>query len=855
VNNTEQITEIKNNEKPKLAVKNNTIYLLPIRNGVIFPGVYTPLTITNKADIEIINQAQSQKGIGLILLKDKTPGEIEKEITPFEGKLDDSNEESFISQVQQIFNISMDEYRNYSKNYPYQQRYYHIGSYARIIKTLSLPDGSLSLYLNVINRFSVKQFFSNGKFLIANVDFLEDDYSNMDITTQEAYKKILLHEISQTSANTNLFNEEIRINVANINSPGRLCDYISNSLEIPKPQQQELLEITDVKKRIEKVLFLLKKETSILELRTQLENKIKDEVNQKQKEFILKEELKSIQAELGIINPESTNGRTRLEKLVKKFEKTKLNKEAEEAIKETFDRMYSMDPFNHEYSILESYVQTVLDLPWNKFSRETPYSISKARQILDHDHYGIKDVKQRILEFIAVRNLKKDNSGSIICLEGPPGVGKTSIGFSIARTLSKKCFRFSVGGVRDEAEIKGHRRTYIGAMPGKIIQGLKITQNMDPVFLIDEIDKLQNSSVQGDPASALLEVLDPEQNKTFRDHYLDVPFDISHILFIVTANDKSRIPRPLLDRMEVIEVSGYTSQEKLQIGKNYLLPKARKNNGLTTKNISFTSKILGTIADSYAREAGVRNYEKAINKICRKVALEQMENPKSPQPTKINQKNIKKYLGDPIFREDEIVRASKPGMSIGLAYTGFGGATLAIEAIKVPGKGALKLTGQLGDVMKESADIAYTYMKSVNEKYKIDSKFFTKYDFHVHFPDGATPKDGPSAGGAICSALFSLFTGKLIDQQLAMTGELTLTGRITEIGGVKEKLLAVKRNRFTKVILPLSNKKDVIKLDKEITSDLTFYFVNEVSQVLDIAFDLEDKDKTLKTLEVLDFTC
>ncbi len=492
-----------------------------------------------------------------------------------------------------------------------------------------------------------------------------------------------------------------------------------------------------------------------------------------------------------------------------------------------------MDPNSAESSVTRNYLETLTSLPW-KDSKKNIYNLTSAKRILNKDHYGLEDVKERIIEYLAVRKLKKDTKGSIICLVGPPGVGKTSVGRSIARALNKKFFRFSVGGMRDEAEIKGHRRTYVGAMPGKIIQGLNITKVNDPVFMIDEIDKM-GISYQGDPSSALLEVLDPEQNHGFRDHFLDIPFDLSKVLFIVTANTLDTIPRPLLDRMEVIRLSGYISQEKIAIAKQYLVPKSLEKNGLTKQQVKFSKKALLRIANEYAREAGVRDYEKAVNKIFRKVA-KQLVSKEIEFPVTITEKALETYLGKPIFREDEIKRAERPGMAVGLAWTNFGGDTLLIEAIQIPGKGILKLTGQMGEVMQESAGIAYSYVRHIAKSYGVDPAFFEKNTVHLHIPEGATPKDGPSAGITMAITLMSLCMNKQIRKHLAMTGELSLTGKVLPIGGLKEKVIAARRNKIKTIIIPHQNKRDLEEIPEHIKKGITFHSVSRLEEVLKLSF-------------------
>ena len=515
--------------------------------------------------------------------------------------------------------------------------------------------------------------------------------------------------------------------------------------------------------------------------------------------------------------------------------------------RQELDKLAGLETMNPEYAMTKLYIETLISLPFSFETKAPDYSIPKVKKVLDHDHYGMKEVKERILEFLASRLKAENGKGAIICLSGPPGVGKTSIGYSIARALGKKIFRFSVGGMRDEAEIKGHRRTYVGAMPGKIIQAMKTVGVPDPVILIDEIDKM-GESFRGDPASALLEVLDPEQNTSFQDFYIDLPYDLSNVLFIVTANDPSRIPEPLLDRMEIIELSGYTPEEKIHIGKDYLVPRLLAKNGLTGKEIRFDSKALAMIAEEYAREAGVRNFEKSLDKIMRKVDLEILENSKIHLPVLVKGKNVEKYLGKPIFPSDDIIKADKPGTAIGLAWTSMGGDVLLIEAEALPMKGEMKVTGQLGSVMQESVSIAWSSLKKEAYLRGLDLAFFDDSTVHIHIPEGATPKDGPSAGITLFTALWSMYRDEIIKPYLAMTGELTLTGRVMPIGGLKEKILAARRNGIKEIIIPKRNVIDLEKLDAEVKGDVLFHPVEDISEVIAIAFPDETSRRLSKTI-------
>ena len=777
----------------------NNLFILPVTGNPIFPGLFTPLMITDTPDVEIVNQAIKHGGfLGLLLVKD-------------EGESEEYTAENL----------------------------YSVGTVAKIVKKIKLPDGGISIFISTLKRFETKQFYPSGPYLVAEVRYLDDIEDEVD--ELRAWTRLLLSEMKSLTKNNQLFSEEMRLNMVNIDHPGKLADFIASILNVERRQQQEILETLVVRRRIEKVLVFIKNEQNIAQVQAKIQARVNQKLEKNQREYFLREELKSIQQELGM----TTNPKVELiNRLKAKFKNLPLNEEAKETVEREMSRLEGMEPSSPEYALTRTYLEIISDLPW-KDPKPENFSIESARRILERDHYGMRDVKDRILEFLAVRKKKQDTKGSIICLVGPPGVGKTSVGVSIARALKKEYFRFSVGGMNDESEIKGHRRTYIGAMPGKIIQGLRITKTKNPVFLIDEIDKM-GISYQGDPASALLEVLDPEQNSTFRDTYLDVPFDLSQVLFITTANTLETIPRPLLDRMEVIELSGYTSDEKLAIGRKYLVPKSLEKHGLTKGEVKYSTAILRKIADEYAREAGVRNYEKSLHKIHRKIALRLIESPPESLPIVVDESMLVELLGEPIFVEDEILKADRPGMAIGLAWTSMGGDTLIIEAQNTAGKGEIKLTGQLGDVMQESVSIAYTWVKAHAGERNIDPAWFEHNAVHLHVPEGATPKDGPSAGITMTVALYSLVTGQVMAPNLAMTGELTLKGKVMPIGGLKEKVLAARRNKITDIIIPKFNKRDLDKLDETVTKGITFHQVGTIEEVLAIAFPC---DATRKRVE------
>ncbi|HZJ88668.1 MAG TPA: endopeptidase La [Sphaerochaeta sp.] len=780
----------------------NNLFILPVAGNPVFPGLFTPLMITDTQDVEIVNQAIKHGGfLGLLLMKE------------------DSESDEYLP-----------------------ENLYTVGTVAKIVKKIKLPDGGISIFISTLKRFEITQFYPSGPYLVSEVRYLEDIEDEVD--ELRAWTRLLLTEMKALTKNNQLFSEEMRLNMVNIDHPGKLADFIASILSVEGNQQQEILETLVVRKRIEQVLVFIKNEQNIARVQAKIQARVNQRIEKNQREYFLREELKSIQQELGL----TTNPKVELiMRLKKKFATLPLNEEARETVERELSRLEGMEPNSPEYALTRTYLEIISDLPWEDPKPET-FAINSARRSLERDHYGMQDVKDRILEFLAVRKKKQDTKGSIICLVGPPGVGKTSVGVSIARALKKEYFRFSVGGMNDESEIKGHRRTYIGAMPGKIIQGLRITKSKNPVFLIDEIDKM-GISYQGDPASALLEVLDPEQNSSFRDTYLDIPFDLSQVLFITTANTLDTIPRPLLDRMEIIELSGYTSDEKLSIGRKYLVPKSLEKHGLTKEEVTYTPTILRKIADEYAREAGVRNYEKSLDKIHRKVALTLVENPPEELPIRVNAERLVEYLGQPIFREDEILKADRPGMAIGLAWTALGGDTLLIEAQSTPGKGEVKLTGQLGDVMQESASIAHTWIKAHALERKIDPAWFEQNAVHLHVPEGATPKDGPSAGITMVVALYSLITDQVMRRNVAMTGELSLKGKVMPIGGLKEKVLAARRNKIKEIIVPRFNQRDLDKLDEKVKQGLTFHMVSTIDEVLEIAFPNDAKRKAPKLSE------
>jgi ATP-dependent Lon protease len=645
--------------------------------------------------------------------------------------------------------------------------------------------------------------------------------------------KTLTEQLEYLGKNNPFFSEQVKVTIENAENPARIADFVASILgDVEKERLQEILETPDVYKRLEKVATILEERINMMKIQEKIVGNINKKIEKQQREFFLKEQMKEIRKELG----EETDQKSKdIQKFREMYDELEMEGEAKETVESELDKFEALDPRSPEYVVAYNYLDTVLSLPWNHFTKET-HDLEKAQKLLDGSHYGLKDIKERILEFLAIRKLKPEAKGSIICFVGPPGVGKTSLGRAIADALSRPFFRFSVGGMRDEAEIKGHRRTYIGAMPGKIVQGLKIVKSKNPVFMIDEIDKM-GTSYQGDPASALLEVLDPEQNSDFRDHYLDMPFDLSNILFITTANTLDTIPPVLTDRMEVIRLSGYIADEKYQIGKKFILGRQQERHGLDKKDFILTKKAFFYIAERYSREAGVRNFERQIARICRKLAYKKAMEQSFPK--KLGEKQVREILGPEIFTDDEKKRIKKPGVAIGLAWTSMGGDTLYIEAIKVQSRqSGLKLTGKLGEVMQESANIAFSYIRNLAiEKFKVEPEVFEKNIVHLHVPAGAVPKDGPSAGITMASSLLSLILGRKLKKDLAMTGELTLSGAVLPVGGIREKIIAANRANIKTLLLPQENERDLEEVPDHIKKNLTFHFVASMEDVVEHLFE------------------
>ena len=773
----------------------NRLPIIPIQGHPFFPGIFTPLILSEKDDIQVIESAaEDDEFIGLVLQQNEVEHATVKDL-------------------------------------------HNVGVVARIIKKMNLPDGGVNLFISVIKRFKITKTLHKASPIVVGVEYLEDEEA--DTFEVKALTRALISEMKELAEDNSLFTEEMRLNMINIDNPAKVADFITSILSIDKEEQQKILEITNVRHRMEQILVFIKKEQELLRVQKKVQMELNERIDKSQREYFLREELKAIQEELGENDSAMASD---YKKFKTKIDEFNFEGEVKETVYNELEKFRILDSSSPEYTTSRNYLELITQLPWNQVATEE-YNLEKATQILNNDHFGLDDVKKRIEEYLAVRKLKKDNKGSILLLVGPPGVGKTSIGKSIANAMNKSFYRFSVGGMHDESEIKGHRRTYIGSMPGKIIQGIKITKSSSPVFMIDEIDKM-GVSHNGDPAAALLEVLDPEQNVSFRDTYLDLPFDISNIFFILTANTLDSIPGPLLDRAEIIHLSGYIDQEKLEIAKKYLIPKNAEKNGLKKNQVKYTKKALLRIAEEYAREAGVRNYEKNLDKIHRKIVTELIKESEIPveetvvespllKKFVIDAPDLEKYLGKPIFDESNIKKASVPGTAIGLAWTSMGGDTLLIEATSFAGKGGLVLTGQMGDVMKESCSIAFNWCK----KFVIDRKikkpdWFEKNTIHLHIPEGATPKDGPSAGITMITTFLSLLTNKVIKQNLAMTGEVSLTGQVLPIGGLREKTVAAKRNKIKTIIIPKANERDLEEIPQIVKDGITFIPVSHVSQVI-----------------------
>jgi ATP-dependent Lon protease len=778
------------------------VFIIPLNRRPFFPGMAAPLVIEPGTYYEVLKTvAKSEhKCMGLFLTKSE-----------------DAN----------IYKIDFDAL-------------YHVGVLARILRIIPMEQGGAQVVLNMEKRISIRKPLK-GKYLRANVNYHEDPSGRLS-KELKAYSISIITTIKELLKLNPLFKEELQIFLghSDFTEPGKLADFAVALTTATREELQDVLETFDLQGRIDKALVLLKKELDLSKLQNSINQKIEATISKTQREFFLREQLKTIKKELGLEKEDKTCD---IEKFEGRLKKRTVPPDVMTVINDELEKLNVLEIQSAEYAVCRNYLDWLTIVPWGIFSKES-HNLAEAEKVLEEDHYGLEDIKKRILEFIGVGKLSGGVKGSIICLVGPPGVGKTSIGKSIARALNRQFYRFSVGGMRDEAEIKGHRRTYIGSMPGKMIQAFKFTQVMNPVIMLDEVDKMGNS-YHGDPASALLEVLDPEQNRDFLDHYLDVRCDLSNVLFIVTANILDTIPEPLKDRMDILRLSGYILEEKVEIAKRYLIPRNRKAMGLKASTVSFSRSALTQIINGYAREAGVRTLENNIKKILRKVAVKvvrkEEEGPKKEKKDEsyeITSKNLEEYLGKRIFTTDRFYDRTPIGVCMGLAWTSLGGATLYIEAISVAAeKTVMKLTGQAGDVMKESSQIAWTYVHSKVDQFAPGIPFFEKSEVHLHIPEGATPKDGPSAGITMATSMLSLLKKVPVRENLGMTGELTLTGKVLAIGGLKEKLIAARRSKVKVLIFPTDNKRDYDELPSYLKKGIEeVHFVSDYGEVYRVAF-------------------
>ena len=782
--------EMNNEQTPDI------LSILPLRNTVLFPGVVIPITVGRDKSIKLIKDAyRGDRIIGVVSQRDV------------------GIEDPTFEQLNQI------------------------GTVALIIKMLQMPDGNTTVIIQGKQRFRLNEEVQSDPYIKSSIEKFEEirPKTDKEFKALMASIKEMAMEIIQLSPN---IPSEAGIAIKNIESSSFLINFISSNMNADVASKQQMLEVVNLHERAKMVLGHLTQELQMQELKNQIQSKVRVDLDKQQRDYFLNQQLKTIQEELGGNSPDLEIENLRLRATRKKWSKdaaTHFNKE--------IDKLSRMNPAAADYSIQINYLELLLDLPWNDFTKDN-FDLKRAEKVLEKDHYGLEKVKQRIIEYLAVLKLKHNMKAPILCLVGPPGVGKTSLGKSVAKALGRKYVRMALGGIRDEAEIRGHRKTYIGAMPGRIIQSIKKAGTSNPVFVLDEIDKVGND-FRGDPSSALLEVLDPEQNNAFYDHYVEVDYDLSSVMFIATANSLSSIQPALLDRMEIIEVSGYTIEEKIEIAKRHLLPKQREQHGIKSKDISLKTNVIEKVIEDYTRESGVRGLEKKIGSLVRgiatKIAMDVEYNPS------VSKADVETILGSPIYDKDLYEGNEVAGVVTGLAWTQVGGDILFIEASLSPGKGKLSLTGNLGDVMKESATIAMAYLRANASKFNIDFGVFDQWDVHVHVPAGATPKDGPSAGITMLTALTSAFTQRKVKPHLAMTGEITLRGKVLPVGGIKEKILAAKRANIKEIILSKSNMKDILEIKEDYIKDLSFHYVNEMKEVIEIALS---KDKVKDAIDV-----
>jgi len=761
--------------------------MMAVRDVVVFNYMIIPLFVGRPASIEAVNDAMnSDKLLMLVTQKDAT------------------------------------------KDEPEPEDIYKVGMVSMIMRTLKLPDGRLKVLVQALSKARIRSYEQTKPHYRVAIDLMPEE-ENTEITVEvEALMRTVREQTEKIMSLRGILSSDLMMIINNIEEPGRLADLVGSNLRLKIAESQQILETVDPIERLRLVADLLNKELEVSTVQAKIQSDAKEEMSRSQREYFLREQMQALKRELG-----DEDGFSReIEDLKKALKKKKMPKYAKKEAKKQLKRLEMMHPDASEANIVRTYIDWFLDLPWKKSSRDR-LDLKEAAKVLDSDHYGLDKIKERILEYLAVRKLNPETKGPIICFVGPPGVGKTSLGQAIARAMGRRFYRLSLGGMRDEAEIRGHRRTYIGAMPGRILQGLKNVKTNNPVFMLDEIDKI-GDDYRGDPSSALLEVLDPEQNYTFSDHYMNLPFDLSKVMFITTANRSDTIPGPLLDRMEVIRLSGYTLEEKMVIARKYLLPRQIKENGLKPSQIRLDDATLKLIISHYTHEAGVRGLERELGKICRKIARKIAEGGKGPYT--VSKNTLAKYLGPPKYLpETELDTLSQPGLVVGLAWTEVGGELLHIECTILPGKGKLTLTGQLGDVMKESAQAALSYCRSRNKMLGVEPDYFDNIDIHIHVPAGAIPKDGPSAGITMTTALYSAILGQPVKKGVAMTGEVTLRGRVLPIGGLKEKALAALRAGIKKIIIPDENEKDLVDIPEELRKKITFLPVKHMDEVIRIA--------------------
>jgi ATP-dependent Lon protease len=792
----EQFEDLIEDKDQKLHVPKE-LPVLMLRDIVVFPYMVVPLFVGREKSKSAVDEALSSHR--MILLVTQKSAEVE------DPKSDDA---------------------------------FEIGTVALIMRMLKLPDGRIRILAQGLVRAKIESLKEDHPYFTASVQVLHDPDDAEKSIEVEALVRNVRTDLDKASALGKNIPPEVMIIAANVEEPGRLADLTAANLELKVKEAQRILEIIEPFERLKRVYELLTKELELLDVQSKITSEAKGEMDKLQRQYFLRQQLKAIQKELG----EGSEIQEEIKGYQEKLKKLKVAKEVREELEKQIDRLAQMHPESAETAVVRNYLDWMFALPWNKSTVDN-LDLIKARKILDEDHYGLDKVKERILEYLGVRKLSKKIKGPILCFVGPPGVGKTSLGRSIARALGRKFNRISLGGVRDEAEIRGHRRTYVGAMPGRIIQGIRRCGSNNPVYMMDEVDKI-GADFRGDPSSALLEVLDPEQNYSFRDHYLGVPFDLSKVMFITTANLLDPIQPAFRDRMEILQLPGYTEEEKLQIALRHLVPKQVKENALSTDHISFTKGAIQKIISLYTREAGVRNLEREIASVCRKVARKVAEG--KEKISRITSQNIERYLGPPKIFRDQLLKKDRIGVATGVAWTASGGEILFVESTKMKGKGQLSLTGSLGDVMKESAQAALSYARAHTKDLGIDIRIFSQNDFHIHIPEGAIPKDGPSAGVTIATSLISVCTNRKVHRDVAMTGEITLRGIVLPVGGIKEKVLAAQRAGVKRMIMPTASRKDLIDIPKKVKDEMEFIFVEEIGEVFKHALAKPARAKSVK---------